>query len=131
MPEDDAVTSHEPPTDATAPDAFREIDAAAFTALRTMLPADAFARLLAASVADIARTCADLETAMASGDAERVRGAAHRLSGVLGQYACPAAAKEADQVSTEQDGLALAMGAALVARGLICASELRIRSQAL
>jgi HPt (histidine-containing phosphotransfer) domain-containing protein len=115
----------------TAPGVFREIDAAAFTALRTMLPADAFVRLLAASVADIARVCADLETAMASGDAERVRRAAHRLSGVLGQYACPAAAEEANRVSTQPDASALAMGPPLVARGLICMSELRTRSQAL
>lgn len=79
------------------------VDEAGLQHLTRMVGAAVMRDLIAECLADVSATSQDLRAACAAGEMARAKGAAHKLAGILGQYACPAGARVARTVA-EADG---------------------------
>lgn len=105
------------------------VDEAGLQNLTDMLGPAVMREMIAACLSDVRETCSDLESACASGDGARVRRAAHKLAGVLAQYACPAGATAARTVAESSDSDALRMSDPMTKVVELTAAELERRMQ--
>jgi len=104
-----------------------EVDAAAFQALRDALGPVDLAALVGECVIDIDAACTGLETARS--DLER-RSHAHKIAGLLAQYACLKAAGLALRIAHEKSVDAASLSPILANRARTCARELQSRAKA-
>jgi hypothetical protein len=100
-----------------------ETDRAALQRLRDALGAEALSMLADSCAQDLDEACAGL--AAPSLDGETVKKLAHKMAGLLGQYACPSASAFARGLAQGAAGDALAAAGLLAERGRACAAELR------
>lgn len=101
-----------------------EVDRAALQRLRDALGAEALSMLAGECVSDLTLICAQLSEP--SVEAEAVRRLAHKMAGLLGQYACPSASAFARDLSHGPPAAALAARESLMERGWACAAELKV-----
>ena len=104
-----------------------EVDAAAFNALRDALGPIDLAALIEECVMDIDAACASLEAARS--DLER-RSHAHKIAGLLAQYACLKAAGLALRIAHEESVDAASLSPILTSRARTCARELQSLAKA-
>ncbi|MBX9758391.1 MAG: Hpt domain-containing protein [Beijerinckiaceae bacterium] len=90
------------------------LDEAALQRLVDMLGVSVMQELVAECLSDARAACEDMRAALPLGDAVRVRRAAHKLSGLLGQYGCPSGAAAARDVAEAGDADALSQSGALL-----------------
>ncbi len=100
-----------------------EVDRAALQRLRDALGPEALSMLADECARDLSEACASL--AAPALDAEAARRIAHRMAGLLGQYACPSASVFARALAHGAPEAALAARAQLIERGRACATELK------
>jgi HPt (histidine-containing phosphotransfer) domain-containing protein len=92
-----------------------------------MLGADAMSDMLAICLADVRDACSELKAAGACADGARARRSAHKLAGVMGQYACPAGSAAARTMADSADSIALGLVGPLVDIVNATAAELESR----
>jgi HPt (histidine-containing phosphotransfer) domain-containing protein len=100
------------------------LDEPALMRLADMLGVDVMRELVGECLRDAREACDDMRAAGDAGDAVQVRRAAHKLAGLLGQYACPAGAAAARRVAEAGDGDALSRSGALLQVVAATAAEL-------
>ena len=100
-----------------------EVDAAAFNALRDALGIEDLSSLISECSHDLEEACAGL--ANARSNVERIKSIAHKIAGLLAQYACPQAARFAQRIAHEEDVDVVGLSAALALRTRLCAMQLR------
>lgn len=100
------------------------LDEPALMGLADMLGANVMKELVEECLRDSRSACDDMRAAADAGDAVKVRRAAHKLCGLLGQYACPAGAAAARRVAEAGDGDALSQSGALLQVVAATAAEL-------
>jgi HPt (histidine-containing phosphotransfer) domain-containing protein len=71
------------------------VDEAGLQRLIDTLGPASMAEMIAACILDVRQSGSEMKAACAARDGSRARRAAHKLAGVLGQYACPAGAAAA------------------------------------
>jgi HPt (histidine-containing phosphotransfer) domain-containing protein len=105
-----------------------EIDERAFKTLANSFDRETFRDLIGDCLDDLRAAMAGLEAASAAGDEALARREAHKVAGVLGQYACPRAAGIARALADAPAGAALAHVAQVVQSCRACAVELEARA---
>jgi len=100
-----------------------EVDRAALQRLRDALGAEALSMLAGECVSDLTQICAQLSEPTV--DADMARRLAHKMAGLLGQYACSSASAFARDLAHGAPGAALAARKRLIERGCDCAAELK------
>jgi HPt (histidine-containing phosphotransfer) domain-containing protein len=105
------------------------VDEAGLQSLVVMLGPALMREMIAACLSDVRESCGELQSASASSDGARVRRAAHKLAGVLAQYACPAGAAAARRVAEASDSDALRLSDAMLHVMDATAAELERRVQ--
>ncbi len=99
-----------------------EVDIEAFKALRDALGAEDLSSLISECSRDLEEACAGL--ANARSNVERIKSIAHKISGILAQYACPRAASFARRIAHEEATDVVGLSAALVVRTRACVMQL-------
>lgn len=107
------------------------VDEAGLQHLSRMLGAAVMRDLIAECLADVRATSEDLRSACAAGELARAKGAAHKLAGILGQYACPAGARAARMLAEADQPGALALCDTALEIIAATAAELERRAPAL
>ena len=105
------------------------VDEPGLQRLVDMLGADAMSDMLAICLADVRAARIELQAAGAGADGARARRAAHKLAGVLGQYACPAGSAAARAMVDAGDSSALGLTGPLLEIINATAAELEGRLQ--
>jgi hypothetical protein len=100
-----------------------EVDRAALQRLRDALGPEALSMLADECVRDLTEACALL--AAPALDAPAIQRIAHKMAGLLGQYACPSASAFARGLAHGAPDAALAARTRLIERGRACAIELK------
>lgn len=100
-----------------------EVDLAALQCLRDALGAETVALLVGECAQDLEEACAALSNP--SVDADTIQKLAHKMAGLLGQYACPDAAAFARGLANGGADAALAARERLVERAGACIRELQ------
>ena len=100
-----------------------EVDRAALQRLRDALGAETVAMLVGECAQDLEEACTALSNP--SLEADGVRKLAHKMAGLLGQYACPGAAAFARSLAHGEAAVALAARERLMERGRACIVELQ------
>lgn len=104
-----------------------EVDAAAFKALRNALGPSDFSTLVAECALDLEEACATLDAARA--DSER-KALAHKIAGLLAQYACPDAALLAQAIAHKDGVDVAALSPVLARRTRTCVRQLQSLARA-
>jgi len=105
-----------------------EIDERAFETLANSFDPGTFRDLIGDCLEDLSAAMATLAAAAAAGDEALARREAHKVAGVLGQYACPRAADVARGLARAQAGAALAHVARVIETCRACVVELQARA---
>lgn len=105
-----------------------EVDAAAFNALRDALGPVDFSALIGECVHDIRETCAGLDAARS---ALEHRSHAHKIAGLLSQYACLKAGALALRIAHEEGLDVASLSPILANRARTCADQLQSLAKAL
>ena len=100
-----------------------EVDADAFNALLDALGIEDLSSLISECSHDLEEACASL--ANARSNVECIKSSAHKIAGILAQYACPRAARFAQRIAHEEGVDVVGLSAALVVRTRSCSMQLR------
>ena len=106
------------------------LDIKALVELREAVGADSFVQLSSTCQQDAVVSLAEVESAMATGDVARLRKAAHRLSGLFGQFGALQAAVAAGAVESADDSEIMHRVADLLRLGPAAMEALKIWSDA-
>jgi HPt (histidine-containing phosphotransfer) domain-containing protein len=103
-----------------------ELDKSAFSELYDTVGAEVFARLVESFLNEATRSLDEVRTEVAGNDADRVRTAAHRLSGLFGQFGAQRAADAARAVELADDEDVGARSGDLLIRGEAAIAAMRM-----
>lgn len=106
------------------------LDTEALVELREAVGADSFVLLSSSCQQDAVAALAEVESAVATGDAACLRKAAHRLSGLFGQFGAPQAAVAARAVESADDSEIMERVAGLLRLGPAAVEALKAWSDA-